>query len=106
MLRYVKFGVDTLTQACNTFLRMTELTYIEVGKELQVHPYHVRRIVKKHPRLIQPIVRGYNRITFRLSDVKKLKKLRQQDAVKARHSAIKKIRNLSRPQLHKLIKTP
>lgn len=73
-----------------------ELTYIEVGAELGVHPYHVRRLVRKHPRIIRPIVHGYNRITFRIGDVKKLKAIRQSDAIKSRQAAIKKMRKLSK----------
>lgn len=69
-----------------------ELTYSEVGAELGVHPYHVRRLVRRHPRIIRPIVHGYNRITFRLGDVKKLKKIRAFEAVQSRASAIKKLR--------------
>ena len=62
---------------------MKELTYIEVGAELKVHPLHVRRIVKKYPRLIQPIVHGYNRVAFRFDQVKRVKLARERDGAKS-----------------------
>jgi hypothetical protein len=62
---------------------MKELTYTEVGKELGVHPYHVRRIARRYPKIMRPIVHGYNRITFRFTDVQRVKRQRERDAIKA-----------------------
>lgn len=64
---------------------MKELSYAEVGAELQVHPYHVRRIIrdKRYSAIITPIVRGYNRITFRFDQVQRLKRQRQREALKS-----------------------
>ena len=59
---------------------MKQLTYLEVGAELGVHPYHVRRIIKRYPRLIKPIVEGYNRVSFKLSHVRAVKRQRRLEA--------------------------
>ena len=70
---------------------MKQLTYPQVGAELGVHPNHVRRIIKD-PRLsplIQPIVSGYNKITFRRDQVLKVKAARRRAAVESRKHAAK-----------------
>lgn len=71
---------------------MKLLTYEEAGAELGVHPLHVRRIMKRYPKLIQPIVQGYNRIRLDQAQVKSVKAARQRDAVKARASAQRALR--------------
>ncbi len=75
---------------------MKELTYEEAGEVLGVHPYHVRRIVRRYPNIIQPVVYGYNNIKFRLDQVKRVKVQRQRDAVKSLGRMRRKISKLRR----------
>jgi hypothetical protein len=71
---------------------MKELTYDEVGQELGVHPYHVRRIAKRYPKILKPIVHGYNNIRFSFDQVKQVKVARQRDAVRSRDHASRSLR--------------
>jgi hypothetical protein len=63
---------------------------------LGVHPLHVRRVFKRYPNLIQPIVLGYNQIRFRFDQVKRVKVARHRDALKSRSHAIHVRTNVTR----------
>lgn len=78
---------------------MKELTYEEAGAELKVHPYHVRRIAKKYPKLISKVVYGYNNIRL-VFDPEKVNAARRRDAQESLEHASHLVRNARLARKH------
>jgi hypothetical protein len=75
---------------------MTEINYNELATLLECSPRHARRIVRANGKLIQPIMYGYRKVKFKLSDAVLLKDRIRKEAVSRGRDLVIKIKGGAR----------